>query len=115
MRASTVTSSPSYSPATCCCPRRGGRRCCVSVERQWARGRKLEGEFYDRYKDVRERLHNVLTLKNPHFPAAPASCCGSSTQKLLDRFIFAFFCEDMGERLLFPPQMIRDFMRNRQQ
>jgi len=26
------------------------------VERQWARGRKLEGEFYDRYKDVRERL-----------------------------------------------------------
>ncbi len=29
------------------------------VERQWAKGRKLEGEFYDRYKEVRERLYNV--------------------------------------------------------
>ena len=38
------------------------------VERQWARGRKLEDEFYDRYKEVRERLYNVLRLNNPAFP-----------------------------------------------
>jgi type I restriction-modification system DNA methylase subunit len=82
------------------------------VERQWARGRKLEGAFYDRYKDVRERLYNVLRLSNPNFPGRPGELL-RLTQKLLDRFIFAFFCEDMGERMLFPPQMLRDFLRTR--
>jgi hypothetical protein len=81
------------------------------VERQWARGRRLEGEFYDRYKDVRERLYNVLRLNNPAFPGRPGELL-RLTQKLLDRFIFAFFCEDMGERMLFPPQMLRsNFLR----
>ena len=82
------------------------------VERQWARGRKLEGEFYDRYKEVRERLYNVLRLNNPSFPGRPGELL-RVTQRLLDRFIFAFFCEDMGERMLFPPQMLRDFLKNR--
>jgi hypothetical protein len=82
------------------------------VERQWARGRRLEGEFYDRYKEVRERLYNVLRLNNPNFPGRPGELL-RLTQKLLDRFIFAFFCEDMGERMLFPPEMLRDFLRSR--
>jgi hypothetical protein len=82
------------------------------VERQWARGRRLEGEFYDRYKDVRERLYNVIRLNNPDFPGRPGELL-RLTQKLLDRFIFAFFCEDMGERMLFPPQMLKDFLRSR--
>jgi hypothetical protein len=82
------------------------------VERQFARGRKLEGEFYDRYKDVRERLYNVLRLNNPDFPGRPGELL-RLTQKLLDRFIFSFFCEDMGERMLFPPQMLKDFLRSR--
>lgn len=82
------------------------------VERQWASGRKLEGEFYDRYKDVRERLRNVVALNNPDFPGGPGELL-RVIQKLLDRFIFAFFCEDMGERMLFPPQMLRDFLRSR--
>jgi hypothetical protein len=82
------------------------------VERQWARGRKLEGEFYDHYKQVRERLFNVLRLNNPNFPGRPGDLL-RLTQRLLDRFIFAFYCEDMGERMLFPPQMLRDFLRIR--
>lgn len=82
------------------------------IERQWARGRKLEGEFYDRYKEVRERLYNVLRTNNPQFPGRPGELLRVS-QKLLDRFIFSFFCEDMGERMLFPPQMIRDLIRSR--
>ena len=82
------------------------------VERQWARGRKLEGEFYDRYKDLRERLFDVLRVNNPNFPGRPSDLL-RLTQKLLDRFIFAFFCEDMGARMLFPPQMIREFLRSR--
>ncbi|MGH6768058.1 MAG: Eco57I restriction-modification methylase domain-containing protein [Xanthobacteraceae bacterium] len=81
------------------------------VERQWATGRKLEGEFYDRYKEVRERLYNVIRLNNAKFPGRPGELL-RLTQKLLDRFIFAFFCEDMGERLMFPPQLIRDFLRD---
>ncbi len=37
----------------------------------------LEGEFYDRYKDVRERLFNVIRLNNPKFPGiALANSCG---------------------------------------
>jgi hypothetical protein len=82
------------------------------VERQWTRGRDLEGEFYDRYKVVRERLYNVLALNNPEFPGRPGELL-RLTQKLLDRFIFAFYCEDMGERMLFPPQMLREFLRSR--
>ena len=30
--------------------------------------------------------------------------------KILDRFIFIFFCEDMGQALSFPPQILRDFL-----
>jgi len=82
------------------------------VERQGTAGRSLEGDFYDRYKEVRERLFNVLRLNNPQFPGRPGELL-RLTQKLLDRFIFAFFCEDMGERMLFPPQMIRDLLKNR--
>lgn len=82
------------------------------VERQWTRGRDLEGAFYDRYKEVRERLFNVLRINNPQFPGRPGELL-HLTQKLLDRFIFAFFCEDMGEQMLFPPQMIRDLLKSR--
>ena len=82
------------------------------IERQWTRERKLEGEFYDRYKAVRERLFNVMRLDNPDFPGTPTELLRLS-QVLLDRFIFAFYCEDMGQRMLFPPQLIRDFLKSR--
>lgn len=82
------------------------------IERQWIRERKLEGEFYDHYKAVRERLFRVMRLNNPTFDGTPTQLLRLS-QKLLDRFIFAFYCEDMGERMLFPPQMIRDHMKSR--
>jgi len=82
------------------------------IERQWARGRKLEGAFYSHCKAVRERLYNVLKLNNLNFPGRPGELL-RLTQKLLDRFIFAFFCEDMGERMLFPPHMLKDLLRYR--
>jgi len=56
---------------------------------------------------VRERLFSTLRLSNPAFPGTPTDLL-RLTQKLLDRFIFAFFYEDMGERMLFSPQLIRD-------
>lgn len=82
------------------------------IERQWVREKALEGEFYDHYKGVRERLFGAIRLNNPRFPGTPSELL-RLTQSLLDRFIFAFYCEDMGERMLFPPQMIRDHLRTR--
>jgi hypothetical protein len=82
------------------------------IERQWVKEDKLEGEFYAHYKAIRERLFGVLSLNNPSFAGGPADLL-RLTQKLLDRFIFAFYCEDMGERMLFPPQMLRDHMKGR--
>jgi hypothetical protein len=82
------------------------------IERQWTRERKLEGDFYDRYKAVRERLLNVIRLHNSGFTGTATDLL-RFCQKLLDRFIFTFFCEDMGERMLFPPQMVRDHLKNR--
>ncbi len=82
------------------------------IERQWVRERALEGEFYGHYKTIRERLFNVLTVNNPAYPGTPTELLRLS-QKLLDRFIFAFYCEDMGERMLFPPQLIRNYLKSR--
>ncbi|MES0199002.1 DNA methyltransferase [Mesorhizobium sp. M0011] len=82
------------------------------IERQWVKERALEGEFYDRYKAVRERLFEVMRLTNPAFDGTPTELLRLS-QALLDRFIFAFYCEDMGARMLFPPQMIRDHLKSR--
>ncbi|WP_293904120.1 DNA methyltransferase, partial [Phenylobacterium sp.] len=82
------------------------------IERQWVKERALEGEFYRHYKAVRERLFNVLTVSNPTFAGSRTDLLRLS-QKLLDRFIFAFYCEDMGGRMSFPPQMIRDRLKSR--
>ncbi len=82
------------------------------VERQWLREKNIEEEFYQHYKDVRERLFKVLRVSNTNFPGTPTDLLRIS-QKLLDRFIFAFYCEDMGERMLFPPQFIRDHLIDR--
>ncbi len=82
------------------------------VERQWVRDEKLEDEFYGHYRAVRERLFNVLLLNNPAYTANKTQLLRLS-QRLLDRFIFAFYCEDMGERMTFPPQFIRDHLKSR--
>lgn len=82
------------------------------VERQWLREDRLENEFYDHYRKLRERLFGVLRTHNPKIAATPTELL-RATQKLLDRFIFAFYCEDMGERMLFPPQFIRDYLKTR--
>lgn len=82
------------------------------IERQWVREKALEGEFYDHYKAMRERLFAVLTVNNRDWPGTPTQLLRLS-QKLLDRFIFAFYCEDMGARMLFPPQLIRNYLKSR--
>ncbi len=83
-----------------------------TVEKQWLREREIEEEFYEHYKGVRERLFRVLRTHNTDFMGTSTDLLRVS-QKLLDRFIFAFYCEDMGERLLFEPNYLRDKFKQR--
>lgn len=89
---------------------RGGPPALVRlIEKQGAPEKKLEGAFYQDYRAVRERLFTILRLHNPAYETNPARLLRLA-QKILDRFIFAFYCEDMGDRMLFPPQVIRDLL-----
>lgn len=90
----------------------GEPRLLRTVRRQWQRERGLEGEFYAHYKGVRENLFNALRTSNPTFGGSPSELL-RLTQKLLDRFIFLFYCEDMGEQMLFPPQLVREYLQTR--
>lgn len=80
------------------------------IAEQWVRESDLEEEFYAHYRGVRDRLYDVLVSHNQAFPGSRTDLL-RLTQKLLDRLIFAFYCEDMGERMLFPPQLIRERLK----
>ncbi|MEO9168794.1 MAG: DNA methyltransferase, partial [Aestuariivirga sp.] len=82
------------------------------VEKQGKREHKIEEEFYDEYRGFRDRLYDTLKIYNKEFKGTPTELL-RTTQRLLDRFIFAFYCEDMGERMLFPPQFIKDELSDR--
>ena len=92
---------------------RGGRPALLRlVDRQGEREKALEGEFYADYKGVRDKLFEALRAANPAFAGTLGQLLRLA-QKILDRFIFVFYCEDMGERMLFPPQLIRDTLVER--
>ena len=80
------------------------------IARQGESEKALEGGFYQDYKGVRDRLFSELQAHNAHWADRPAALLRLA-QKVLDRFIFAFYCEDMGQRLLFPPDLVRDMLR----
>jgi hypothetical protein len=79
------------------------------IGQQWVKERELENEFYAEYSQLRERLYNSLIENNPKFPGTKGRLVRLA-QKILDRCIFIFFCEDMGQVLKFPPQLLRDFL-----
>ncbi len=83
------------------------------IERQGANQKRLEDRFYDDYRDYRVRLYNVIK-------AQPLDGVGEReklrvAQKLLDRLIFVMFTEDMGGRVAFPPQFLRDMLKRESQ
>lgn len=79
------------------------------IARQWIKEQELEKAFYREYKDFREKLFETLVGHNPSFPGTKGRLLRLA-QKILDRCIFIFFCEDMGQTLSFPPQLMRDFL-----
>lgn len=83
------------------------------ISQQWVRERKLESEFYAEYRAFRDNLYQALLKSNPEgtdrFPGTRGRLVRLA-QKILDRCLFVFFCEDMGGALGFPPQLLRDFL-----
>ena len=78
--------------------------------------RQLENTFYDEYRKFRERLYLNLLNHNgegtPRYPGTHGRLVRLA-QKILDRCIFIFFCEDMGQALAFPPKLLREFLIER--
>ncbi len=86
------------------------------ITQQRFRDRELENSFYDEYRKFRERLYTELLAKNgpatPRFPGTNGRLVRLA-QKILDRCIFIFFCEDMGQALAFPPKLFQEFLVSR--
>lgn len=57
----------------------------------------------------REFLFNSIVKFNPDFKGTKGRLV-RITQRLLDRFIFILFCEDMGDELNFPRNLLRDLL-----
>lgn len=82
------------------------------IERQWVKERQIEQGFYKEYRALREVLIDTIIEKNPSFPGTKGRLVRLA-QKILDRCIFIFFCEDMGAALKYPPQLFRDLLIER--
>ena len=81
------------------------------IERQGKVGEKLEGQFYKDYSDYRALLIDEIKLQRPE--GMTRSGAVRLGQKLLDRFIFVMFAEDMGGRLGFPSNALQQELRDR--
>jgi type I restriction-modification system DNA methylase subunit len=79
------------------------------IAKQWVKERELENTFYKEYRAFRGKLYQALLELNPDFPGTKGILVRIA-QKILDRCIFIFYCEDMGQTLSFPPQILRDFL-----
>lgn len=83
------------------------------IDKQWIHEKKLEKAFYKEYRAYRENLCDALIENNgestDRFPGTKGRLVRLA-QKILDRFIFVFFCEDMGTRIGYPPQLLRDYL-----
>ncbi len=86
------------------------------IGQQRFRDRQLEDTFYDEYRKFRERLYLTLLIHNGEgtlrFPGTRGRLVRLA-QRILDRCIFIFFCEDMGQTLAFPPKLLQEFLIDR--
>jgi len=96
---------------------RGGKPGLLNlIEQRRFRDRQIETEFYGRYKAFRDLLINTLVIDNgPHTPRYPGTNgrLVRMAQKILDRLLFVFYCEDMGRVLAFPPKLLQEFLSAR--
>lgn len=71
--------------------------------------KRIEKGFYFEYRDYRASLYRSLLAHNWEANIPPRTLV-RLTQKLLDRLLFILFCEDMGARLDFPLNLLRDIL-----
>lgn len=79
------------------------------INSQRLQEKSLEKTFYFEYRAYRDALFKILQQKNPDYASKPRQLV-RLTQKLLDRLLFILFCEDMGARLQFPINLLRDVL-----
>lgn len=79
------------------------------VERQGASQSRLENQFYAEYRAYRLKLYNIIKLQDLG-DVSPRDRLRLA-QKILDRFIFVMFAEDMGNQVAFPPHLLRDQLK----
>ena len=82
------------------------------IARQWVREREIENTFYQEYRVFRDRLFKAFVKHNPDFQGTKGRLVRLA-QKILDRCIFIFYCEDMGDSLEFPHQLLKEFLIHR--
>ncbi len=92
----------------------GGRsRLLTLIHDRRFRDREIEDAYYKEYRALRDRLYAELLTRNgpgtPRFPGTKGRLVRLA-QKILDRLLFVFFCEDMGQQLAFPPKLFRDLL-----
>ena len=78
-------------------------------DKQNIQEKSLEKTFYFEYRAYRDYLFNTLLAYNSPYQEKPKKLV-RLTQKLLDRFLFMLFCEDMGAHLDYPVDLLRDAM-----
>ena len=76
------------------------------IEKQGKESKRLEGAFYDDYRAYREVLIKNIRLQRPEGMTEGGAV--RLAQKLLDRFIFVMFAEDMGARVGFPVNALKE-------
>jgi hypothetical protein len=96
---------------------RGGKPALVTlIEQRRFRDRQIETEFYNRYKAFRDELIATLITHNgpgtTRYPGTNGRLVRMA-QKILDRLLFIFYCEDMGQVLAFPPKLLQHFLSAR--
>ena len=76
------------------------------IEKQGKAEKKLEGDFYEDYRNYRTVLINQILLQRPEGMTRGGAV--RLAQKLLDRLIFVMFAEDMGGRVGFPANALQE-------
>ncbi len=76
------------------------------IQKQGRAEDKLEGKFYEEYRDYRRVLINTILLQRPEGMTKGGAV--RLAQKLLDRLIFVMFAEDMGGRVGFPANALQE-------
>ena len=76
---------------------------------QFVHEKAIENAFYLEYRAYRESIFKALVEANHDFHGTRGKLVRLA-QRFLDRCLFILFCEDMGQTLKYPPNLLRDLL-----